>query len=282
MKGKVKEREMKRFLVAALAGLALGAAVLGGGASAADNARVRVIHASPDAPNVDVYANGGRVLTNVPFKAASDYLSVPAGNYKFEVFAAGTTANPVLTINADLKAGVDYTVAAVDRVSQLKYRVFEDNNAAPAAGKAHVSVIHTGPDAPAVDVAVKGGPVLVPGLSFGEKAGPLPVDAGRYDLEVRVAGTSSVALPLNGVQLESGKVYTFVATGLLSNNSLTVVPLAVTPAAAAGAPVAPPRAGEAGLADQDGSGTSWLPVAGIMAVVVMGGLMGRRLIATRS
>ena len=275
---------MKRFLVVVLAGLALGAALWsGGGASAADNARVRVIHASPDAPNVDVYANGARVLSNVPFKAASDYLSVPAGNYKLEVFAAGATANPVLTINATLQAGVDYTVAAVDRVSQLKYRVFEDNNGAPAGGKAHVNVIHAGADAPAVDVAVKGGPVLVKDISFGEKQGPLPVDAGRYDLEVRVAGTTNVALPLNGVQLEPGKIYTFIATGLLSNSTLTVVPVAVSPAVGApsSAPVSPPRAGDAGLAGQGEGASRWLPLVGVSAIVVLGGLIGRRLVATR-
>lgn len=272
---------MKRFLIAAMAGLALVASLWGGGAAAAENARVRVIHASPDAPNVDVYANGSKVLANVPFKVESDYLAVPAGSYKFEVFAAGTTLNPVLTVNANLQPGVDYTVAAVDRVSQLKYRVFEDNNAAPAAGKAHVSVIHTSADAPAVDVAVKGGPVLVKDISFGEKQGPLPVDAGRYDLELRVAGTVTVALPLNGVQLEAGKVYTFVATGLLSNGSLTVVPVAVSPAGVTGQ-VTPPRAGDAGLASQDTGSSAWILVLGAGSVALMAAIARRRLLANRA
>jgi hypothetical protein len=265
-----------------MAGLALAAtAMVAGSAAAADNARVRVIHASPDAPNVDVYANGNRVLSNVPYKAASDYLSVPAGNYKFEVFAAGQTANPVLTIDAALQAGTDYTVVALDRVSQLKYRVFTDNNAAPAAGKAHVAVIHAGSDAPAVDVAVKNGPVLVSGIAFGEQQGPLPVDAGRYDLEVRPAGTSTVALPLNGVQLEAGKVYTFVASGLVNGQpSLSVFPAAFTPTAAP-APVAPPRTGEAGLAG-DSNGFGWEFPAAAAALIAFGGFASLQLAARRT
>src|SRR5688572_30704396 len=149
---------MLKFVVAALAALLItGASVFG--AQASNEARVRVLHASPDAPNVDIYANGNRVLSNVPFSAASEYLTVPAGSYTFEVRPAGTAANssPVLSATADLSAGTDYTVAAVNRLSQIQARVSVDDNAAPAAGKAHVQVIHASPDAPAVDIALKGG-----------------------------------------------------------------------------------------------------------------------------
>lgn len=274
---------MKKIVLAALAGLTLAAAIPAGfGAASAEDAKVRVVHASPDAPNVDVYANGNRVLSNVPYRAASDYLSVPAGDYKLEVFAAGQTTAPVLTIDAPLSAGTDYTVVALDSVSQLKSRVFIDNNAAPAAGKAHVAVIHAGSDAPAVDVAVKNGPVLVSSIAFGEQQGPLPVDAGTYDLELRAAGTNTVALPLDGIQLEAGKVYTFVASGLLSGQpSLSVSPASFTPEAGVAAGVTAPRSGEAGLAS-DGSGMNWLLPLSAAAVLGLGGLSVLTLAARRS
>ncbi len=54
-----------------------------------DMAKVRVGHFSPDAPAVDVYANGGAILTEVPFGVLSDYLEVPGGTYTIEVVAAG-------------------------------------------------------------------------------------------------------------------------------------------------------------------------------------------------
>jgi hypothetical protein len=164
-------------------------------------------------------------------------------------------------------------------VSQIKGRIFEDDNSAPAAGKAHVSVIHAGPDAPEVDVAVTGGPVLVDALGFGESAGPLPVDAGSYNLEVRAAGTNNVALPLPGVRLDSGVIYTFVATGFLNGNpALTVVPYTET--AASGSPVTPPSAGDGGLAD-DGGSNLYL----IGALLVLGGAgatLAARKVAVRS
>ena len=86
-------------------------------------------------------------------------------------------------------------------------------------------MIHASPDAPAVDIAVTGGDVLVPGLEFPNASGALDVPAGSYDLEVRVAGTMDVALPLPGVALEAGTVYDILAIGQVGDGSLTVLVL---------------------------------------------------------
>ena len=43
-------------------------------------AQLRVVHASPDAPNVDVFVDNASVLANVAYKTASDYLPVPSGS----------------------------------------------------------------------------------------------------------------------------------------------------------------------------------------------------------
>ena len=93
--------------------------------------------------------------------------------------------------------------------------VVEDNLAAPAAGKAHVRFIHLSPDAPAVDVAVTGGGVVFGNQSFEDFTAFTPLDANTYNLEVRLAGTSTVVLPLPGIVLTAGKIYTVYAKGFV-------------------------------------------------------------------
>ena len=80
----LQEIPVKLFRVLALAGILVSLAVSVSAVSAASDARVRVLHASPDAPAVDVYLDGSKVsaLTNVPFGAISDYLAIPAGSHK--------------------------------------------------------------------------------------------------------------------------------------------------------------------------------------------------------
>lgn len=195
------------------------------------NAKVRVIHASPDAPAVDVWVNGNKTLTNVPFFTASDYLDLPAGSYDLAVTPTGKTEPKVIDAKGvKLEAGKAYTVAATGKLADLKATILADNLAAPAAGKAHVRVIHFSPDAPAVDVKVANGPTLIPNLAFPKDSGYLPVDAGSYDLQVTPAGQSAVVLDLKGTKLEAGKIYDVFAVGELANIKVEVK--VITPAAA--------------------------------------------------
>lgn len=85
---------------------------------------------------------------------------------------------------------------------------------------AEVRFVHASPDAPAVDIAVKNGPVLFSDVEFKESQGYIRVPQGTYDLEVRVAGTNIVALEIPGVELNRRTAYTAFATGSLADNTL--------------------------------------------------------------
>lgn len=183
-------------------------------------AQVMVVHASPNAPAVDVRVNNAVALSNVAYPANSNYLAVNAGSTNIKVSPTSTTTN-VIDATVDLNANTNYSVFAIDSVNKIKAAVVSDNLATPASGKAHVRFFHFSANAPAVDIAVAGGPVLFSNRSFNDQssnasvANFTPLDAGTYNLEVRVAGTSTVALAVPGVVLTAGKIYTVFAKGFL-------------------------------------------------------------------
>jgi hypothetical protein len=187
-------------------------------------ARVRVVHASPDAPAVDVWVNDGIAFSNAPFKGITDYAALDTGTYNVKVVPNGATEPVVIEADLALEAK-DYTVVAVGLLENIEPLVLVDNNNSPAAGKAHVRFVHASPDAPAVDIAVKNGPVLFANVAFKEIGDYLPVDAGTYDLEVRLAGTDTVALDVPGLALAEGTVYTVFAMGLAGGEpTLAAIP----------------------------------------------------------
>ena len=220
----VKVTSLGRFLFAAFA-LVIALAIPLSTTYAADGkARVRVVHASPDAPAVDVLVDGGKAFTNAPFKGITSYASLDPKTYNVQVVPTGATTPVVINANLPLSADTDYTVVAVGKLAAIEPLVLTDNNAKPAAGKAHVRFVHASPDAPAVDIAVKGGPVIFSNVAFKGVGTYTPVDAGTYDLEVRLAGTSTVALAVPGVKLDDSTVYTIFAMGLASGTpALTAV-----------------------------------------------------------
>jgi len=179
-------------------------------------ANVLVTHASPDAPGVDLLIDDVKVNTQpLTYPNNTGYLDAETGTRNIKVNVAGTTTT-VINGNLDVEADKYYSVFAVDQVSEITAIVLADDLTMPAAGKAHVRFVHLSPDAPAVDVAVaSSGAVVFSNIEFKESTAFTPLDAGTYNLDVRVAGTSTVALVLPPITLQAGKIYTVFAKGFL-------------------------------------------------------------------
>jgi hypothetical protein len=201
-------------------------------ASASSHATVRVLHASPDAPAVDIYLDDTAVsaLTNVPFATLSDYLDVPSGDHNVKVYATGTTTDPVIDVDVTLAAGTAYTIAATDAVAAITPQVLVDDPS-PDCDTAQVRVVHFSADAPAVDIAPAGATpdeAVIKNLAYPDASDYVALPGGTYDLEVRPAGDTAVALDLPGVAVEDCMAYSVFAIGsaadpAVGGNALQVV-----------------------------------------------------------
>jgi hypothetical protein len=208
---------LRKATVLSLAALLLALAMIPS-VFAQGSAKVRVIHASPDAPAVDVYVNGSKALTNVPFFTASSYLDLPAGTYRVQVTPTGSPASAaVIDASATIEAGKAYSIAATGPVASIKPTIIVDDLSAPASGKAKVRVYHFSPDAPAVDVKLADGTALISSLAFPDASDYLEVAAGSYDLQVTPAGNSAVVIDLPGTSLAAGKIYSVFATNVVAS-----------------------------------------------------------------
>lgn len=179
-----------------------------------ETAALKVVHASPDAPGVDLLLDNEVVGTNLTFPNNTGYLEIPAGTRNVKVNVTGTSTT---AIGADLGfvAGMNYSVFAVNQVAEIEPLVLMDNLATPATGMAHVRFLHLSPNAPAVDITLTDGTVVFGNKSFKEYTEFSPLGAASYDLEVRLAGTDTVVLSLGSITLEAGKIYTVFAKGFV-------------------------------------------------------------------
>ena len=183
----------------------------------ATTAELRVVHASPDAPNVDVLVDNTAALTNVAYKAASAYLQVPSGSRNLKVRATGTTT-VVIDQTATLNEGSAYTVIATGRVASIAPLVLTDDQTSPAAGNVRVRLVHASPAAGNVDIYVTSTtadittatPTLA-NVAFRAASNYLEVPAGTYRVRITPAGTKTVAIDVNNLALTAGQVRTAVA-----------------------------------------------------------------------
>lgn len=208
--------QSRRTVLKAL-GLAGSAALVGTSTTGsvvadAEHAYVRVAHASPDAPAVDVFVNGSAVLEGVEFGTISGYLELDPGEYTFAVAPAGAGRDAaVIEATAPVEAATFYTVAAVGTLDQIDAAILRDNTT-------RLRVVHFVPDAPAVDVGVVDGPTLFEGVEFGDATDYLTVAPGHYDLVVRVSESGDEVATFEGVPLGPGTTYSAFALGTVGGD----------------------------------------------------------------
>ncbi len=180
------------------------------------NSYVRVLHASPDAPTVDIYANGNRIAQNLAYKDITDYLAVPAGNYQIEVFPAGQTTDPVIFTNLSIPVGSVYTIAATGLLANLALYPIPEEYSPPTNGRnSYVRVVHLSPNAPPVDIVLPNGTKLFEDVEYEEFTGYIRVNPGEYTLQVKPTGMDQVVLTVPNVMLKPGEIYSVYAVGLV-------------------------------------------------------------------
>lgn len=188
-------------------------------------ARVRVVHASADAPAVNVAVDGSDVLQNVSFANGSGYLALEAGTYNIDVSASGNSQS-VINADLDFMAREDYTVAAVNTLSAIEALILEDDNTPPASGNVKVRLVHAAQSAGLVDVYITAPSDSIDSIApsiedfaFTQNSGYLEVPAGDYRVRITVASTKTIALDTGTLALQAGQIRTAFALDPAPGNS---------------------------------------------------------------
>jgi len=200
----------------------------------AQNARLQVIHNSPDlaAALVDVYVNDDLLLNDFAFRTATPFIDVPAGvELSIDIAPSTSTssAESLYNLTATLTADETYIVVANGIISSSGYspnQPFALNvyaggrEGTSVANNTDVIVMHGSPDAPTVDVVELAAPAgtIINDISYGSFSNYLELPTNNYVLAIRdQSGTTTVATysaPLADLFLETDAI-TVLASGFL-------------------------------------------------------------------
>ena len=159
----------------------------------AESSSVRIIHASADAPPVDIRLDNTVAVPGLDYPQSTGFVSITAGTYDVAVDAIvpGGNLEGVITVN-DISFAKDqrYTVVALDDTANISEFLAEESASSPAADEVAISVLHAATAAGNVDVYV-----TAPGIDLNTvsanfnfdfkgqvDAGALP--AGPYQIRV--------------------------------------------------------------------------------------------------
>ncbi|WP_417900145.1 DUF4397 domain-containing protein [Bacillus haimaensis] len=175
--------------------------------------KVRVLHGAPRTKIVDVYINKELILRGLRYKNSSEYLELPAGSYQVELTITDKPSQILSSSMLEIAQGTSYTLAALNSDGKTTILPVSDDEEVPP-GETKVRFLHLSPTSPNVDIAVKKGDVIFSDLEFRSVTDYLPLTPMTVDLEIRLAGTKEVVLPINRVNVKPDLAYTIAVVGL--------------------------------------------------------------------
>lgn len=207
------------------------ASLLGVAHLANSQSQVQVVHNAPNAPAVDIYVNNDRVLSAVPFRAASGFLNVPSGvplQVRIKPAAAqADTSNPVFYRSYTLAANTGYYLIANGNLGSglapnpdgiatgFDITVIPDarsNSQDP--NLVDLRIFHGVTDAPTVDIKAQGVATLVDNAPFRGFSGYLPVPAASYTVQIAPgSGTPNLLAYKADVSGLAGQTLLVLASG---------------------------------------------------------------------
>ena len=207
----------------------------------ANSLDVQVVHAASGVPAVDLYVTepgmalaDSSPIANLAYKASTDVLNIPAGDYQVRLAVGDTVAFDSGTI--PLPANANLTIAAIktgdsNSTSPVKLMVLNGSGSSILKDKgsqAEVRVGHLVDGAPVVDVHVDGDAFApLADLEFKQIRGYLDLAPKAYDIDVYVDGTTTdPIIDVDGLEVKGGMDYSIYAVGVVAP-AVAIEPLVV-------------------------------------------------------
>jgi len=181
---------------------------------------LRLLHASPVAPHLEVYIDGIKSFTQLAFKSTTLYIPISSGTHRIDLFTSGENPKQILSKSIDVDSNHFYTIAANGELNDLSLLALIDNTFL-TYGETKIRFIHLAKNNPNLDLAVKQGEgdVVFSNLKYNDFSEYLTLTPMTVNLEIRLSGTKTILFPLYKSKFEENKLYNIIAVDLLYSDS---------------------------------------------------------------
>ncbi len=173
---------------------------------------IRVLNSLPQVNFIDVYINKKLVISNLQYKQFSNYMTLPEGDYRIDVFVSQSTDQPIISGSIDLEEGQMLTIAAIGNIGDLGLLVISDHvDKEVIPDKSAFRIVQLSPNLPPVNVLVNN-KSLVEGLEYKQNISYVDARPGQYTMDLYLAENNILVLSFGAV-LKPNRIYTMYIVG---------------------------------------------------------------------
>ena len=175
-----------------------------------------ITNASPTLATYNILLNQSKINTAaVAYLGTSGYMPLVPGAYNIK-FTTASSIETVIAKDENLATNNITSLFLIGTGSGLEILKVKDELSG-STSKAFVRFINLAPNSPALDLAVKDGAVIVSDKAYKSNSAFVEIDPKTYVFQIKDKATGTLAkADLESIQLQAGKSYTVLATGLLN------------------------------------------------------------------
>lgn len=177
--------------------------------------KIRLMHAVPDAPNVDVYSNGKLLYSNLGFGSITNYLNLPAEKYNIQLYKTGTKSRPLITEPFEIKPNGVYTISVTYENNEISFFDLDDTHSISNPLLSSVRFINLSPNSQLLSLRLPENIVLFNEVSYLETNEYYPISPGIYNFVV-VSADGSFEKYISNVKLRRSQFITIYIIGLFN------------------------------------------------------------------
>lgn len=181
----------------------------------AQTSELSITHASPDAPNVDIFIGTTLVRSNVAYLSTLQYVDLVPGNNQI-VFKTAGTSTVLIDTTIFFQQDKFYSIFVMDSLANIQPLLVIDDLELPGSLNSNIRFINLSPNSPSVNIQAQGkANPWFPFYSFGQAADFRPVTAGTYNIEMISTVSATILLTAPNVVLTQGRIYTLISNGFV-------------------------------------------------------------------
>ncbi|MGN0143670.1 MAG: DUF4397 domain-containing protein [Clostridium sp.] len=145
---------------------------------------IRFIHATPDAPNIDIYLNDNLIYSKLSFGNVTGYIPTTPGTYSVKLFKSGTKATPLITESLQVLSNSLSTINITFENNEIAFFSIDDTDTDSNILLSYVRFINLAPTAPLLSLSLPNGITLFNETSYLETNNYYPISPGVYNFIV--------------------------------------------------------------------------------------------------
>ncbi|WP_294372757.1 DUF4397 domain-containing protein [uncultured Clostridium sp.] len=174
---------------------------------------LRFIHATPDAPNIDIYLNDKLIFSNLSFGNVTNYIAITPETYSIELYKTGTHEKTLISEPFQILPNNLSTINITFENNEIAFFSIDDTHDLHNNRLAYVRFINLAPTSPLISLSLPDERVLFNETSYLETNDYYPISAGIYNFIVSTSD-GSLTKYISNIKLERDMFITIYIVGL--------------------------------------------------------------------